>query len=676
MRTKPNQLQIFRIFIFAAFIALLSGASNLHAQESRVYAINAPSNTQENVKVLLKWYSPEFSYPEGVNIYRRPLNTVQWTKINTTPVVQKDSILAIHKQADENLEFFEQVVIQSADSLKDNFIFINVLLKTFSSSILSDFVGIYFEDNTVVSGITYEYRVNKIIDNTELMIATSLPVKAGVFVPDDPIKEVEVFQNEHTVDINWLPEDYRFYAVNLYRTGPDSVGEIKLNQRPMLLSKIDSMGVMKYPNPFFREDSLQEGSTYYYQIAGIGFFGEETQRSEPIEVLFQDVTAPPFPINVTIDSDSMKVFLEWENIENEDIDGIHIYRSPKSDGPYERVNINSLDPRTQSYIDSVYIPGPYYYYVASHDILGNEGDSRLVFEEVADVLPPVVPKNLSIVADTALLRLDWEANLEQDLQGYMIYRTVGSNQKGNYVLLNADPIKENYFEQSLPKNVKSTFFYKIIAIDTSYNRSDYSNIVSGEIPDVIAPEQPVIKFIGYDESNIKIHWVTNVDQDLMGYHIYRNDTAQSSDFTRLNVNVLGGYVEAYTDRNARPNTAYQYYLEAVDSVGNRSKPSVIETGYLVAETELVQIEDFKIKYNKRKKSNTIQWHVDETAEILGFVVFRGATEDSLKPITGVTKEIIFVDKGVKSEDEYFYQIKVFSQDGGNLGSEIKKGSRK
>ena len=314
--------------------------------------------------------------------------------------------------------------------------------------------------------------------------------------------------------------------------------------------------------------------------------------------------------------------------------------------------------------------------MASHDRTGNEGDSRLVFTEVADVMPPAVPQDLRIDSDTALLRLDWKANTEADLQGYMIYRTVDSDQKKNYVLLNADPIKNNFFEQILPKNVKSTFYYKIIAIDTSYNRSHYSNIVSGVIPDVVAPEQPVIKFIGYENSNIKINWIPNVDLDLLGYHVYRIDTAETKEFTKLNVNVLEGHVEAYIDRNAKPNTPYQYYLEAVDSVGNRSLPSDIVHGYLIGESEPIQIENVRIKYNKRKKSNTIQWSVDETAGILGFVLFRGTSESNLKPITGITKGVLYVDKGVRPEDEFFYQVKAYDREGKNSGSDIIKWTRK
>ena len=334
MITLPRDYLNLRIFSTAIFFILTCGAfQGLYAQESRVYAINDPSNTDSNVKVLLKWYSPDFSYPEGVNIYRRVINTLQWTKINPGPVVQKDSILSIHKQADPDLEFFEGAVLQSGDSLQDNFVFVNVLLKTFDSNIFSDFVGIYYEDLSVEPGTTYEYRVNKIVGNQELLIAVSLPVQTGRFVPDAPVKELEVVQNGHMVDINWLPEDYRFYAVNLYRSDPDSINEIKLNKKPMLLSLIDSMGVLKYPDPFFREDSLKEGSSYTYQIAGVGFFGEETERTDPIEITFEDVTAPDFPLNLTIESDSMKVFLNWQNSEDEDIEGIHIYRSRLSEGP-------------------------------------------------------------------------------------------------------------------------------------------------------------------------------------------------------------------------------------------------------------------------------------------------------------------------------------------------------
>lgn len=676
MLTVTFRLLSRKILIAVLFVLFGNACLLAQVQESRVYAISDPSNAGEQARILLKWYSPDFLYPEGVNIYRRQVNTLQWARVNETPVVQKDSIDAAYRANDEDLQFFQDAVLQLGDSLQDNFVFVNVLIKSFSSKILADFLGIYYEDTGARAGVTYEYRVNKISNGTEVLIAVSKPVTAGQFVPDEPVKELEIFQNGPTVDVNWLPEEYRFYAVNIYRNDPDSVGEVRLNKKPMLVSMIDSLGVLKYPNPFFREDSLREGFTYAYQLAGVGFFGEETRRTEPVEVTIQDITAPEAPEELEVDSDSMKVYLDWQNVEDEEIQGIHIYRSRKSDGPYERVNDNSLTPITTSFVDLVPAPGPYYYYVASHDEFGNEGNSRLVFEEVADVQPPAVPQNLVIESDTALLKLSWVANTEPDLQGYMIYRTVGANKDGNFVLLNADPIKENQFEQPLPRNVKSTFYYKILAIDTSYNKSDYTNVVSGFIPDVVAPERPVIKYLSYEEDNIKIHWVPNVDLDLMGYHVYRNDTAESEEFNRLNVNVLEGYVEAYTDRNARPNTTYQYYIEAVDSVGNRSQPSELAHGYLLAKSRPIEINNVRIRYHKRKKTNTLEWALAETVQVYGFVVFRGTSLETLKPITGMTKSKIYVDKNVRPDDEYFYQVRVYDDLGQDSASEVIKWSRK
>ena len=68
-----------------------------------------------------------------------------------------------------------------------------------------------------------------------------------------------------------------------------------------MISQItDSLGNLKYPNPMFSESiDLVEGITYTYQLAGLGFFGNETEWSEPIEIAMEDVTPPPAPQNLT-----------------------------------------------------------------------------------------------------------------------------------------------------------------------------------------------------------------------------------------------------------------------------------------------------------------------------------------------------------------------------------------
>jgi hypothetical protein len=442
----------------------------------------------------------------------------------------------------------------------------------------------------------------------------------------------------------------------------------------MLSQVTDSAGNVGYPKPMFSEDrNLKENESYTYQLAGVGFFNNETQLSDPVKIKFTDVTPPPAPKNFEAKADSMKVHLKWQNVLVPDLQGMNIHRSVKSDGPYEIVNKKILSNQTTTYHDTVSIPGPYYYFVSSNDTTGNQGHSDLMFVEVQDVFPPLPPEELKIEADTGKITLSWKMGAEADLGGYYIYRTVDQNQKTNYVLLNARPLKADHFSQELPKNVKNELFYYLVAVDTSYNRSKSSAPVSGRMPDILAPEKPFIKNISVENENIVVEWIRNVDQDLVGYHIYRADTSKR--FERVNINLLGRETFRFTDRDNATNTDYFYYLVALDSAGNISKPSKEKYARrVVKEDSFAGPIELKIRHSKRRKQNQLTWKYDVRAvALMGYVVYRGEDEKRLTPISGLIKDKTFVDKNMTKDTKLqFYQVRAYQGEKVVYSSVIKQ----
>src|SRR5690606_19237776 len=106
---------------------------------------------------------------------------------------------------------------------------------------------------------------------------------------------------------------------------------------------------------------------------------------------------------------------------------------------------------------------------------------------------------------------------------YRIYRTINKNDKNKFNLLNAAPIKVNSFTDKLPKNAKNKFLYFIVAVDSSYNKSEASEAVSVQMPDIIPPVKPLLKSLTNIENSIIAEWIPNKDNDLMGYDLYRSE---------------------------------------------------------------------------------------------------------------------------------------------------------
>jgi hypothetical protein len=586
-----------------------------------------------------------------VNVYRREQGTLSWEKLNNSLISKKRAVPPASISGDPDMaDFAEMVNSATPAELKEEMLVFNLLVKSFQSNIFSDFMGIYFRDETAKSGITYEYKVSKLKSGREITIGVSAPILAENYRPGPPITNIEIVQEGKRMNLNWNHEHERYYAINIYRRSSKDSLSTKLNKQPIMLTEVtDSAGNVGYAKPMFAENlHLKEGEIYYYQLAGVGFFENETELSEPVKVEFKDVTPPPAPQNLETKADSMKVHLKWENVPVDDLKEIRIYRSTKSDGPYSVILNGTLPISANTMRDSVTIPGPYYYFVASVDQAGNEGHSNLMFAEVQDVMPPAKPLGLELKSDTGKITLTWRKGEETDLAGYYIYRTVDGNNKKNYVLLNAEPFK-------------NTFFYFVVAVDTSYNRSISSDFVSGKMPDILAPEKPFIKDISYGDGNVVVEWIRNVDSDLIGYHLYRSDTSMS--FSRVNINMLGRETFRYADRSAEANTDYYYCLVASDSAGNTSIPSkqVYARRIVENDADAAGKISLRIKSNKKKKKSALAWeHKEISANISGYVVFRGENEEDLKPITGLIQSKNYTDTTSDNNAAYYYQVRAYA----------------
>jgi hypothetical protein len=615
--------------------------------------------------VLVKWYSRELLYDEGTYIYRKKSSELNWTKISPTPIKRKSTVDEAKLKLDADLKDFVTIVNSSTKKqLQEDILFLQLMIKTFQSNSFSDFLGIYFEDSNVIEGNDYEYKVNKIVNGRETPLGISKPILVSQSTNDLPVDSVSVFQKGKKIGINWKHEEERFYAVNIYRKNLADDVEVKLNSRPLVLSKItDSLGRVRYPSPMFAEDKkLKEGQRYSYQLAAVGFFENETQRSLPVEVTFKDITPPPAPKNLVGKADSMIVNLKWENVHAPDLDGMKIYRSRKSSGPFQSITSKNLGIATTDFKDSLSIPGPYYYYIASVDLAGNEAHSNLVFTEVQDVFPPVRPEDLKIATDTGSIHLSWKMGNEPDLAGYHLYRTVDRHDLKKYVLLNAIPLNADHFEERLPKNVKNNFFYYLIAADTSYNRSVASEFVFGKMPDVLAPEKPFIKAVSYESDLITISWIPNLEPDLKGYHLFRSDSSKK--FSRVNINAIGREAFRYIDRTHQPNIEYKYYLQAFDSAGNFS----INSNEVFARRSTREVETngdvsiiLKLKFNKKKKQIRTDWTAEVDANVVGYILFKGKTENDLFPVTGLLSQNKFIET-TSDRDPMIYQVRCYTSE--------------
>jgi uncharacterized protein len=638
--------------------------SDSFGQGSFIFVRNHPENSEAKCAIELKWYLPEL-FGSSFKVYRRQANSgsAAWELISLVPVSKLPNLPAPTVAADKDLPFFIDLINRASFSdLQDDFLKLNVLLKSFESNEFARFLGIYYADGTAQFGESYEYKITIIEGAGETTLGQSGLITAGVYQRTVDVQSFEVYQEGNVINFNWELDETKYYAYNLFET--DSLGNVgKLNEQPVMLSmQPDSSGKMAYPKPMFKRRGASEGVLYSYHIEGVDYFGDVSEPSGMVVMTFDDTTPPSPPTNLTGKADSLRVTLQWEQEALQDLKGFSIYRSPTSDGIFEPVSTELIAAGEQTYFETLPTPGPYYYQVEAEDYAGNTSRSAKAFVEAQDVFPPSQPADLVIRSDTGRFYLTWKENQESDLAGYLLYRTVDQNDPDHYVLLNAEPLDTNYYEQRLPKNVKNEFFYFLVAIDTSYNRSKPSSIATAVLPDVVAPEQPTISQIGYSEEGIIVNWTRNVEGDLAGYHLYRIDSLDPVG-SQVNVALIARGSFRFIDRTAEPNLPYRYRLQAVDSTGNVSDYSEPAYAFLYEEKAIATELTLKLKSQKRKKTNRLEWTEIDPGDIKGYIVFRGQSENSIKPITGMLNgSTSFPDRGLQKE-KYVYQVRAYAHSG-------------
>lgn len=87
---------------------------------------------------------------------------------------------------------------------------------------------------------------------------------------------------------------------------------------------------------------------------------------------------------------------------------------------------------------------------------------------------PTAPDNLTAMANAVSIRLDWSASTETDVAGYAVFRSEKAGGPYNTIARNVK--SKSFVDNTTITGVK--YFYSIKAVDSSLNRSTYSNEAS------------------------------------------------------------------------------------------------------------------------------------------------------------------------------------------------------
>ncbi len=620
--------------------------------------------------IRIKWIYNTVYHPNGMDIYRLESGAADWTKLNSAPLRPLKTLPANNKLNAEASGLFKALADTKFEEFSTAPLRAFVMIEAIYYDELADYIGITYQDNTVQIGKEYQYKV--LIAGTNQEIGRSKPFTSAAYSKVAAPEEIRLKRFKKRIEIAWKPDIYRYYAVDIFRKTSEEATFNKITKVPRAIQK-DQADKFSDKTVFYEDTNIVYTANYVYRFVAIDYFGQASEMSTEYSVAAGDFVPPALAFNIapTALSLSAQVRLEWNLIDEKDLAGVNIYSTALPDNPYEKINAEVIPKSLLTYSHTNLATGSHYYKIATVDNAGNETMSAPVFAEIKDLQPPAKPQGLVSSPEEGFISLKWQANTEPDLKGYHVQRSIKSNSKINssYINITDKPIVENAFTEQLPKNVRNEFVYRIVAIDTNFNRSIPSENTLARMPDVSAPLQPIIKNITSDSSKAVISWLLNVDSDLSGYNLYRGLSGDSIGIEKVNFSLIPAAISSYSDRSIKAGTAYTYFLVAVDTSGNNSSQS---PGFSAKTTEARMTSKILIdnkKYNATKGTFSLDWSLEGKDEMKGYVVYRQlSSELPFKPITAlITENQVKITIGNKVEGAF--QVKGYTTSGKTIQSE-------
>ena len=168
--------------------------------------------------------------------------------------------------------------------------------------------------------------------------------------------------------------------------------------------------------------------------------------------------------------------------------GYNVYRLLQSKPDPDPKPLNQDPVNGTQYADKTFKFGEKYQYFARSVSLGTEGkhvesqDSNKIPVSPEDKYPPAAPDLLQPNAVSGRIALFWSPNSEPDLAGYILWRSTDPNlPPDKWNRLTPDIYTKTTFTDTNVETGK-TYYYYVIAVDTTGNQSKSSRVVSETVP--------------------------------------------------------------------------------------------------------------------------------------------------------------------------------------------------
>jgi fibronectin type 3 domain-containing protein len=209
----------------------------------------------------------------------------------------------------------------------------------------------------------------------------------------------------------------------------------------------------------------------------------------------------------------------------------------------------------------------------------------LLIEPAARIAEP--PTILSAEKSAAAVTIIWNppaANIDGstpvNLLGYNVYRVEKSQTEIGQTPINSKLVTGTRFsDQAFRFGEEYNYVVRSVSLGTGGNQVESLN--SNAFPvapvDIFPPTPPAKPSIAATSGRLALFFPANPERDVAGYYIYRStDPALPKEsWTKMTPNPLAR--TTFQDETVESGKRYYYYIVAVDTAGNKSEPSEIES---------------------------------------------------------------------------------------------------
>jgi len=276
-------------------------------------------------------------------------------------------------------------------------------------------------------------------------------------------KAVAVSPNQ--INLTW-DKNEEDVDVSCYRIYRDVVSNVEISSRTF---------VAEIKTREFKDKNLKSGTTYYYALVAVDYNGNVSQPAMAYAVTLKGPSAPKNL--VVLSASATKIELDWQDNTEPNVVKYRIYRSTNPNVSVVSSNLIAEVIRESKYVDTnLTAKITYYYVVTAVDEEGYESDPSnevAAYAQILDTTPPEPPTGLTFksVSLTEIF-VDWDDNKEPDISHYEVYRSTISGFVPNEETYVARTSTSCYSDKNLQMNTR--YYYRIIAVDTSGNRSEPS----------------------------------------------------------------------------------------------------------------------------------------------------------------------------------------------------------